>query len=144
MAHLDSFFVYALLYPMSCAPKFCQMKDLIKIYICGKFHQYGICSCKGKNFQRFSYWLSIHEMVPFLGFWAFTRQILFDLAEIFTRGSIPIIQTEYLKNPSKFWNLAQMENTQSLQFWSILGSNLPSKNQKYCFKPKILQKLHPY
>ena len=40
LAHLENFFVYALLHSMSYAPKFCQMKDLNKIYICGKFHQY--------------------------------------------------------------------------------------------------------
>ena len=36
------FFVYAPLLPMSYAPRFCRMKGLIKIYICGKFHQYSI------------------------------------------------------------------------------------------------------
>ena len=57
---------------MSYASKFCQIKDLIKIYICGKFHQYSICGCKGKSFQNFSYWFSIHKMAPFFGFWALT------------------------------------------------------------------------
>ena len=55
LAHLESFFVYAFLHSMSYAPKFCQMKDLYKIYICVKFHQYSICGCEGKNFQSFSY-----------------------------------------------------------------------------------------
>ena len=141
--HFESFFVYALLHPMSYAPRFCQMKDLIKIYICGKFHQYSICGCEVKNFQSFSYWFSIYEMVPSWGFWALLPQILFNLAEILTRGILPIRQTQCLKNPSKFWILAQMECTQSLQFWSILGLNLPSENQKYYLKPKVLQELHP-
>ena len=47
------FFVYALMHPMGYAPRFCQMEDLIKIYVCGKFHQYSICGCEVKNFQFF-------------------------------------------------------------------------------------------
>ena len=43
---------------------FAKWKTLIR-YICGKFHQYNICGCKVKNFQLFSYWFSIHEMVPY-------------------------------------------------------------------------------
>ena len=27
-------------------PKFCQMKDLIKVHIRGKFHQYDVCGCE--------------------------------------------------------------------------------------------------
>ena len=38
---------------MNYTPRFCQIKDLIKIYICGKFHQYSICSCEIKKFQSF-------------------------------------------------------------------------------------------
>ena len=34
-------------------PKILPMKDLIKIYICGKFHHYSICGCKVKHFQSF-------------------------------------------------------------------------------------------
>ena len=49
--------------------------------------------------------------------------------ELLVEGSLPIRQTQPLKNPSKFWILAQMERTQSLQFWSILGPNLPLENQ---------------
>ena len=29
LAHFEGFFVYPLIYPMSYAPRFCQMKDLI-------------------------------------------------------------------------------------------------------------------
>ena len=66
LTHFVSFnFVYAPLHPMSYSPRFCQMKDVIKIYIYGKFHQYSICGWKVENFQSFSYWLSLHEMVPF-------------------------------------------------------------------------------
>ena len=67
-----SFSFYTFLYPVSYAPRFCQMKDLIKVYICGKFHQYSTCGCEIKNFESFSYWFSIHEMAPFGGFWALT------------------------------------------------------------------------
>ena len=55
LAHFVSFLVYALLHPMIYAPRFFQMKDLIKICICGKFHQYSISGCEVKNFQSFLY-----------------------------------------------------------------------------------------
>ena len=67
MAHLESFFVWPLLHSLSYAPTFYQIKDLIKIYICGKFHQYNVCACEGNIFQSFSYWFSIHEMALFGG-----------------------------------------------------------------------------
>ena len=66
-------------------------------------------------------------------------QLLLDLAKILTIGS-PIRYTHCLKNPSKYWNLAQMERTESLQFWSILGPNLLLGNQKYC---EIRRKQNP-
>ena len=69
---LRVFFVYTFLHPMSYAQRFCQMKDFIKIYICGKSHQYSICGCEVKNFQSFSYWFSIDELALFRGFWALT------------------------------------------------------------------------
>ena len=46
---------WLILHPMRHTPRFCQMKDLIKIYICGKFHQYRICGCEMKDFQVFLY-----------------------------------------------------------------------------------------
>ena len=66
-------------------------------------------------------------------------QLLLDLAKILTIGS-PIRYTHCLKNPSKYWNLAQMKRTESLQFWSILGPNLLLGNQKYC---EIRRKQNP-
>ena len=41
------FFVYALLHPMTFdTHRFFQMKNLVKIDICDKFHQYSICGCQ--------------------------------------------------------------------------------------------------
>ena len=39
-----------------------------------------------------------------------------------------IRQTGFLENSSRFWILAQMKYNQSLQFWTILGPNLPPEN----------------
>ena len=36
LALFERFFVYAVLHPMSYTSRFCQLKDLIKIHICGK------------------------------------------------------------------------------------------------------------
>ena len=80
-------------------------------------------------------------MVPFWVFWALLPQILFALAEILTSGILPIRQTQCLKNPAKFLILVQIECTQSLQFWFILGPNLLPENQKYCLKQKFMEKL---
>ena len=85
---------------MNYTAGFCQMKDLIKIYICSNFHQYSICNCEIKNFQNFIDSASMKW--PLFGFfWPLFSQILFDLAEILTRGSL-IRQTHCLKNPSTF------------------------------------------
>ena len=120
---------------MNHTPRFWQMKDLTNIYICGKFHQYSIWGCDIKNFQSFLYWFSIHEMAPFWDFWLLFPRLLFNLDEILTRGS-SIRQTHCLKNPSKFWKLAQMEPTESLWFWSILKPNYRWKT-KNLLKTKI-------
>ena len=50
LAHFVSFFIYALLDLMGYSPRFRQMKDLIKIYICGKFNHYSICGCEVRDF----------------------------------------------------------------------------------------------
>ena len=103
LAHLHSFFGYALLYPTSFAPTFCELKEFIKIELCVRFYQCRICGCEVSSFSP-------------------------NLCLI-------------LLPPSKFWILAQIERTQSLQFLSILGPNLLPKNQKYCEKPDFLPKL---
>ena len=73
-------------------------------------------------------------------FWLLFPQKLFDLAEILTRGS-PIMQTHCLKNPSKFWKLAQMERTKSLRFWSIFGAQFTVGKSKILLKTKISAKM---
>ena len=136
-------FFGVVLYPMNFIPRFCQMKYLIKIYIyiyiyiyiCGKFHHYSICSCEINFFID-----SASMKWPlFRFFWLLFPQKLFDLAEILTRGS-PIMQTHCLKNPSKFWKLAQMERTKSLRFWSIFGAQFTVGKSKILIKTKISAK----
>ena len=125
-----NFFVYALLHLMNCTPRFCQMKDLFKIYICGRFHQYSICGCEIKIF-KVSCIESASMKWPLIGFFGpYSPNYCFILDEILTRDS-PIRQRHFLKNPSKFWNLAQIECTESSWFWSILGPKLLLENQKF-------------
>ena len=84
-----AYFAYALLQIMSYAPRFCQMKDLVKIYICGKFYQYSICGCDVKNFHKVFCIDSASMKWPLFEFFGhFFPQILFNLAEILTRGSL--------------------------------------------------------
>ena len=86
---LRGFFVYVFLDPMSYIPEFFQMKDLIKIYICGTFHNYSICGCEVNNFQSFLFYFSILKMAPsgfFLGLYCPTYCS---------------IKAQCLKNPSK-------------------------------------------
>ena len=66
VALFQRFFNYALLRSVSYAPTFCQMKGLMKIHNCDKFHQCNICGCQVINFPMFSWQCSIHEMA-FLG-----------------------------------------------------------------------------
>ena len=46
LAHFESCFVYALLHPINYAPRFCELKDLIKIQFYGRFNQYIACGCE--------------------------------------------------------------------------------------------------
>ena len=57
-----------ILHTMRDPPRICQMKDLIKIYICGKFHQYSICGCEIKNVKVFCTDSVSMEMAPFYDF----------------------------------------------------------------------------
>ena len=89
LVYFEMFLVYFLLLPKSYAPRFCQIKDLIKIHVPGKFHQYSICGCEVKIFQSFSYVFSIDEIAPFWGGQDFSHlfpEIMFNLAKILTRG----------------------------------------------------------
>ena len=54
VASFQRFFNHAFLCLMSYAPIFCQMKGLIGIHNCGKFHEYKVCGCQVMNFQMFS------------------------------------------------------------------------------------------
>ena len=49
-------------------------------------------------FAAVQLWFSIHEMVPFWRFWALLPQIMFDLAEILTKGKVPTRQTLFEKS----------------------------------------------
>ena len=99
LVYFEMFLVYFLLLPKSYAPRFCQIKDLIKIHVLGKFHQYSICGCEVKNFQSFSYVFSIDEIAPFWGGQDFSHlfpEIMSNLAKILTRG-IRTNTTEFLR-----------------------------------------------
>ena len=65
MAHSKRFLVYTLLRPLNYDPIFCQVKDFLKIYNLGKFHQFSICGCQVKNFPCFAHRFSIHGMLFF-------------------------------------------------------------------------------
>ena len=69
---LRFFFVHALFHPTSYTSRFCQVKYLTKIYICGKFHQYSKYVCEVESFESSSYWFSIYEIAPFWDFWTLT------------------------------------------------------------------------
>ena len=49
-------------------------------------------------------------------------------------------EKQFYKNLSKFIIFAQMERTQNLEFWLILGLNLPPEKQKYCLNQNICKK----
>ena len=118
------FFVYAL---WITPQDFVKWKTLlIHIFVVSSI---SIAYVVGK-LKIFLYWFSIHAMASFWVFWLLFPQLLFNSDEVLIRGS-PIRKTHCLKNPSKFWNLAQIERTESLWFWSILGPSLLLENQKY-------------
>ena len=112
---------------MSCAPFFCQVKDLMKIHNRDKFHQYSICSCHVKNFQSFAYRHCIHEMALFGFLGPHLPKYGPFLTKIVTRKSI-------LANKSIVWKLLwrvrsfmEKQRTQSVHFWSNLDLSSPLK-----------------
>ena len=146
LAHFNSFLLLPTCNLWVMPQDFAKWKTFLRYISAVSFIRIAFVVLKLKIFLSFLYWFSVHEMAPFLKCgWAraLAPQTFFDLAEILNRDSLPTRQTQCLKNPSKFWILAQIEHTQSLQHWSILGSNLPLENQKNCLKPKFLQKLNP-
>ena len=74
LAHFKSFFVYALLHPMSYDPRFCQMKYVIKIYL---------IFVKLKIFKVFGTDSASMKWLLFGFFGPLHPKILFNLAEIF-------------------------------------------------------------
>ena len=57
-------------YTLWVTPQFlCQMKGLMKMHNCGKFHLCSICGCKVIKLEMSPWRWSIHEMAPF--FWKF-------------------------------------------------------------------------
>ena len=51
-----------------CTPTFLhQMRDVMKIHIRGKFHQYDICGCQVTNFQNFAYQINNYVRPIFWG-----------------------------------------------------------------------------
>ena len=138
------FFAHALVHTVRFTPRFYQMKDVIKIYSTGKFHQNRICGCEIKNFQSFLYWFSIHEWNgSFLGFFrSLLPQILFDIAENVTRSSLHQHKHSFWKILQNFefwpkWNgiLNQMKVYSFGPFWSPVyyeKTKSIDKNQNFC------------
>ena len=154
LGSFQEFFVYTFLRSVSYAPRFAKWKILFRYISVISFFRIAFVVVKLKIFQVFHIDSPSMKWPLFSkgrggrggggrGFEPLLLQILLDFAEIFNRGSLSVQETHCLKNSPKFWILAQIECTQSLQFWSILESNLLLENQKNCFKPKFMQKLHP-
>ena len=64
LGHFERFLFYALLGRTSYTPIFGQIKHLIEVHNCGKFHYCSTCGCQVINFQMFSWRCSIHEIGP--------------------------------------------------------------------------------
>ena len=98
LAHIERFFIYALLCPASYAPSFRQNRGLVKLHNRGKFRKYTICDCQIINFPRFSYhpWNGTFLGVLML----FLSQIQLDFAEIFIRSILSL-------NKHSVWRIFQ-------------------------------------
>ena len=157
--HFESFFLFMPSYTLWVTPQdFAKWKTLLRYISIVSFISIAFVVVKLKIFKVFRIDSASMKWPLLGGFGPLLPQILFNLAEILTRCSVPIRKTLCLKNPSNFefwlkWNsnwVPECNKTVNFgcvnaikHFCSILGPNLPPKNQKYCLKPKILQKLHP-
>ena len=96
---------------MGHAQIFCQMKGLMKIHNCGKFHLYSICGCQVINFQFFLWQYSIHELGHFV--------------QICTRGSIQGGEDSVSKIFGKFKVLRKLHVTKVCTFFSVFAQLWP-------------------
>ena len=130
------------LYPTSYATNFFQIKGLINIYIYRKFHQYSICGCEVENFQRFSYWFSIHEW-PLLGFFGpYSSKYCFKLAEVSTRRSVLIRKTVFEKS-FKILNFCSNGMHPKFTVLFQFGAQFAARKPKILLKTKISAKTAP-
>ena len=138
LAHFVSFFVYALLHP-ELHPRFCQMKDLTKIYICGKFHHYSICGCEVKDF-----WIDAASMKwpLFRVFWALTFPNIFPNITKLLKFWLEVVSNKtksvFKKSFCKLWRVPKVYSL--VPFW---GTMYLWKTKNIAKKTKFLQKLHP-
>ena len=117
---------WLILHPMRHTLRLCWMKDLIKIYICGTFHQYSIFVCEIKNFQIFLYWFSIHEVAPFCNFLGpYSPKYNLILLKLW-----PEVVSN--KKNTVFEKSFKIMNSGSNGMQLKLGPNLLPKKQKYC------------
>ena len=107
-----------------------QMKGLTKIYNCGRFHLYSICGCQVINVQMLLRQCSTLDIVPF-GFFGglFLPQVWIDLAEL-SADVVPHKINSVFEEISKFSFFLWKVCTQNLEFWPILGPDLPLENPK--------------
>ena len=134
--HFDRFFVYALLRSLSYAPRFLQMKYLIKIYSweVSSIYYLWLSRLKFSNF-----FVSIQQWL-FLGFvFAFSSPNVVALSWNFHQRHFSSTK-KHLNNLSKICISTAMERTQPLQFWSIFEPNLPSENVTKWPKTKFFHK----
>ena len=129
------FILWAFLFMSSCTlwvtlQDFAKWKTLRYIFVIS-FISIAFGGGEIKIFQTFLDWFSIHETLSWV-FWALSPQNIVQFCWNFDQRWSPISVWKDSEKYFKILNLTQMEDTESLQFCSILGPNLLLENQKYC------------
>ena len=137
LAHFDRFFLFMRSYTLwVTTQRFGKWKNLLRYISVVSFINIAFVIVMLKIFKLFHIDSAAMKWSLFRGFWILLPQILFDLAEILTRVSLPKRQTQCLKNSSKFWILPPTQWTQSLQF----GTRFTGGKPKILLKTKIFGK----
>ena len=144
LVHFERFLVYVFLRPMSYTSVFRQIKLLMEVHNCGKFHWCSICGCQAIDFQMFLWRCSIHEMVlfgDFLGLFStkYSSSLLKFWPEVVSHKKKTVFEQSF-----KISCLAETRCTESWLFWSIVGRNLPLENTTYCQKQNVSQELNSH
>ena len=133
LAHFWRFLVYIFLRPVSYTPIFCQIKRLMEVHNCSKFHQCSICGCQVINFETFSWRYRRLETNMTRYCWNFNQRYVVHKKKAVSEQTFKIKCLSGNRTHPKLMVL--------VRFWAQFN---PMKTQNITKNQNFFQKLNPY